>query len=86
MRTLSKSPVRIARQALAVGRAALPAYSGPHAKHTYTQPQLFALLVLRQLLSQGMLQQQYIACKALPGERGQVIMVPFDELPDYDWS
>lgn len=50
MRAMSKSAVRVAREALAVGRAALPAYSGPHAKHTYTQPQLFALLVLRHFL------------------------------------
>jgi hypothetical protein len=47
---MTKSAVRFAREALAVGRAALPAYSGRYAKHTYTQPQLFALLALRQFL------------------------------------
>jgi len=50
MRAMSKSAVRVAREALAVGRAALPAYGSPYAKHTYTQPQLFALLVLKQFL------------------------------------
>jgi hypothetical protein len=50
MRAMSKSAVRVAREALAVGRRALPAYGSPFAKHTYTQPQLFALLVLKQFL------------------------------------
>jgi hypothetical protein len=50
MRAMTKSAVRLAREALAVGRAALPAYSGPRSRHDYTQPQLFALLVLRQAL------------------------------------
>ena len=50
MRAMSKSAVRVAREALAVGRAALPAYSSRYSKHTYTQPQLFALLVLKQFL------------------------------------
>mgnify|MGYP006976786027 CR=1 FL=1 len=50
MRTMSKSAVRIAREALAVGRAALPAYGSRYSRHDYTQPQLFALLVLKQFL------------------------------------
>jgi hypothetical protein len=50
MRAMTKSAVRLAREALAVGRTALPAYSGPRSRHDYTQPQLFALLVLRQAL------------------------------------
>lgn len=50
MRAMTKSAVHLAREALAVGRAALPAYSGPRSRHDYTQPQLFALLVLRQAL------------------------------------
>ena len=50
MRAMTKSAVRLAREALAVGRAALPAYSGPRSRHDFTQPQLFALLVLRQAL------------------------------------
>lgn len=50
MRTMSKSVLRVAREALAVGRAALPAYGSPYSRHDYTQPQLFALLVLKQFL------------------------------------
>ena len=50
MGTMSKSAVRVAREALAVGRLALPAYASPFSKHTYTQPQLLALLALKQFL------------------------------------
>jgi hypothetical protein len=54
MRAMTPSVVRLAREALAVGRAALlpysGPYSGPHSRHDFTQPQLFALLVLRQRL------------------------------------
>jgi hypothetical protein len=50
MPAMSKSAVRVAREALAVGRRALPRYASRYSKHTYTQPQLFALLVLRQFL------------------------------------
>ena len=50
MRSMSKSAVRVAREALAVGRAALPAYGSPCSRHDYTQPQLFALLALKQFL------------------------------------
>lgn len=48
MMTMSKSALRVAREALAIGRQALPAYATRTSKHTYTQPQLFALLVLKQ--------------------------------------
>jgi hypothetical protein len=47
-RRMTKSPVRLAREALAVAEQALPAYSGVHSPQKYTQPQLFAILVLRQ--------------------------------------
>jgi hypothetical protein len=50
MRPMSKSPVRAPRVALAVGRVALPPYASRYSKHTYTQPQLFALLTLRHFL------------------------------------
>jgi hypothetical protein len=50
MRTLSKSALRVAPEALAVGRAALPAYGSCFSRHDYTQPQLFALLVLKPFL------------------------------------
>ncbi len=50
MREMSKSALRVTREALAVGRAALPAYGSPYSRRDYTQAQLFALLVLRQFL------------------------------------
>ena len=50
MRSMTKSAVRLAREALAVGRTALPAYSSRFSRHDYTQAQLFALLVLKQFL------------------------------------
>lgn len=50
MRTMTASAVQLAREALAVGRAALPLYSCRRSRHDFTQPQLFALLVLRQRL------------------------------------
>ncbi|HEU4564055.1 MAG TPA: hypothetical protein VFS05_05390 [Gemmatimonadaceae bacterium] len=49
-RPMAKSAVRVAREALAVGRRALPRYASRYSKHTYTQPQLFTLLVLKQFL------------------------------------
>lgn len=50
MRAMTKSAVRLAREAVQVGRLALPLYATRYSKHTYTQPQLFALLVLKQFL------------------------------------
>jgi hypothetical protein len=47
-RRMTKSPVRLACEALAVAEAALPAYSAVHSPRKFTQPQLFAILVLRQ--------------------------------------
>jgi hypothetical protein len=47
---MTKSPVRLARQALAVARAALPEYSSKYSRKDFTQHQLFALLALRQFL------------------------------------
>ena len=49
-RAMTKSAVRLARTALAVGQDALPRYSGPHSRHDFTQPQLFALLTVKQML------------------------------------
>src|SRR5688572_14830026 len=47
---MTKSVLRIARDALAAGEAALPPYASRYSRRDYTQPQLFALLVLRQFL------------------------------------
>ena len=46
-RTMTKSALRLATTALALGERVLPRYGRPHAQHLYTQPQLFALLALR---------------------------------------
>ena len=50
MRGMTKSVLRVARDALAAGEAALPPYGSRYSRHDYTRPQLFALLVLRQFL------------------------------------
>jgi len=50
MRGMTKSAVRVAREALAVGRRNFPAYGSRTSRHDFTQAQLFALLVLRQFL------------------------------------
>jgi hypothetical protein len=47
---MSKLAVRVTREALAAGRAALPEYGSRFSRRDYTQAQLFALLVLRQFL------------------------------------
>ena len=45
----SNDPISVAAMALAAGRKALSDYSHPKSPHKYTQPQLFALLILKQL-------------------------------------
>jgi hypothetical protein len=45
---MTKSPLALARAALAAARRALPEYSGKFSKHDFTQHQLFAILVLRE--------------------------------------
>lgn len=47
-RSMTRSPVALARMALRVARDALPSYSSPFSRHDFTQHQLFAILVLRQ--------------------------------------
>jgi Transposase DDE domain len=47
---LSKSPLRVARQALATGVAALALYAHRFSPQKFTQPQLFACLVLKTFL------------------------------------
>jgi hypothetical protein len=48
MRKFSKSPLRVAREALAVGTASLERYPSRYSRKDFTQPQLFAVLVLKQ--------------------------------------
>ena len=50
MREMTKSAVRLARTALAVGDEALPRYAARTSRHDYTQAQLFARLVLKHFL------------------------------------
>ena len=47
---MTKSPLALARAALAAARAALPAYSSRYSRRDYTQHQLFALLALKTFL------------------------------------
>ncbi len=47
MSLTSKSPIRVAQQALAVGTNAWPAYAHRFSPQVYTQPQLFTCLVLK---------------------------------------
>ena len=47
-RSLTKSPVAVCREALALARDALPLYSSRFSRRDFTQHQLFAILVLRQ--------------------------------------
>lgn len=46
-RPMTKSPLQLAQAALRVARSALATYSCKKSNHLYTQPQLFAILVLR---------------------------------------
>lgn len=48
--TLSKSPLRVAREALTVARRRLRPYAHKFSPKKYTQPQLFACLVLKTFL------------------------------------
>jgi hypothetical protein len=50
MSVTSKSPLGVAREALAVGSATLRDYAHRFSPKTYTQPQLFACLVLKAFL------------------------------------
>lgn len=47
-RRMTRSPVALARTALRVAREALPAHGSKFSPRTYTQPQLLAILALRQ--------------------------------------
>lgn len=45
---MTRSPVALARKAMKIAHDALPAYASPFSKKTFTQHQLFAMLVLQQ--------------------------------------
>jgi hypothetical protein len=50
MSTLTKSPLRVTREALAVAQRRLPCYCHKFSPKKFTQPQLFACLVLKAFL------------------------------------
>src|SRR5437588_12896142 len=50
MSQLTKSPLRVAREALAVATGRLRAYAHKYSPKKFTQPQLFACLVLKTFL------------------------------------
>jgi hypothetical protein len=47
---MTKSPRAVAREALALARATLPAYSSKYSRKDFTQHQLFAVLALKTFL------------------------------------
>ena len=49
-RPMTKSPRRVAREALGLGQEALPAYACPTSRKDFTQAQLFAILALKTFL------------------------------------
>ncbi|GJG88083.1 hypothetical protein tb265_32640 [Gemmatimonadetes bacterium T265] len=67
MRAMTKSAVRLARVALAVGAEALPRYAARTSRHDYTQAQLFALLVVKHFL-----RTDYRGVVALAAEWGEL--------------
>ena len=50
--TTSKSPLNVAMWAYEIGKKALPEYSCEKSNHIYIQPQLFALLILKQFFQE----------------------------------
>lgn len=46
-RSMTKSPLAIAKLALKIGQNSLDAYSCPQSRHDFTQAQLFAILTLK---------------------------------------
>jgi hypothetical protein len=47
---MTRSPVALARKALEIAQAALPAYSSPYSRRDFTQHQLFSVLILMTFL------------------------------------
>ena len=58
-RTMTKSPLALAQEALVLAQEALAPYSSPRSRHDFTQAQLFSILVLREFFKtdyRGMVQ------------------------------
>jgi hypothetical protein len=76
---MTKSPLDLARSALATARAALPAYSSKFSRHDYTLHQLFALLTLREFLK-----PDYRGLEQILKEWAELRQVlGLDEVPDH---
>lgn len=50
MRSLSKSPLAVAQEALRAAEAAMPPYSCSKSRRDFTQHQLFTILVLKEFM------------------------------------
>ena len=53
MSNTTKDPLALARVALEVGEAAFAPYSHPKSPRKFTQPQLFAMLALKEFFGKG---------------------------------
>lgn len=79
MRSMTKSALRSARDALAAGEAALPPYGSRYSRRDDTQPQLFALLAPRPFL-----RTDYRGVVALAAEWRELREAPgLDGVPPY---
>ena len=84
--TTSKSPRMVARVALHVGQDAFPSYSHKHSPRKFTQPRLFAILVLKAFcrLDYRGVRQLLIDCADLRAAIGLADDVPPEEaVPHY---
>ncbi len=82
MSMLIKSPLRVARRALAAGESALRRYSHPNSPPKFTQPQLFACLVLKVFLKTDYrgLEETLWDLRDLPRALGLTCVPPFTTL------
>lgn len=76
---MTKSPVAVAREALAIGQRSLPAYASKFSRKDYTLAQLFALLVLRKFF-----RTDYRGVVAIVGEWAELQKIlGLTKIPDY---
>lgn len=79
MRSLVKSPTSFVRHALEVGKAGLEDYSCPKSPRKYTQPQLFAILALKEFM-----QLDYRGVVIILGEWKEVRdVLGLEQLPNF---
>ena len=76
---MTKSPVAVAREALAVGQQSLPRYASKYSRKDFTLSQLFALLVLRKFF-----RTDYRGVVAIVGEWAELQEVlGLPKIPDH---